>query len=544
MTLNGANTYGGTTTIAAGTLRLGDHGSLPSTARISLANVAGAALDLNGRSQVVAALDGGGADGGSILLGAGTLAAKGGDFAGNDQRRWGIEHDRHRHTDSLGREHLPGPTVIYPGTLRLAGGDNRLPTTTAVTVEGSWDLGGHNQTIASLYGWGTVTLGSGTLTVGDSDPKQFMGVIEGDGNLVKQGSGQWTLGGANTYTGSTTVNGGTLLLSEAANHLPVTTALTLADAAGASVVFLNSDQTIASLSGGGSHGGEVGIYGSRTLTIGDANDTTFAGILSGNGAKLVKQGSGTLTLLGKNTFSGSLTIDGGTLVLGGTNTTFGATTINAGTLRLSGGNDGLPTSTAVTMTDGVLDLNGRNQTLGSLIGANSHASVALGCGTLTVGNTSSTTFAGTISGEGGSLVKQGDGTLTLLGDNTFSGSLTVNHGTLVLEGTHLYGGPTTINGGTLRLSGDGCLPTATAVTMTGVTLHDGVLDLNSRNQTLASLSSANNRTRLILGSGTLTVGDANDTTFAGEISGEGGSLIKRGSGRWPSTVAAIRAVSH
>ncbi|MBK9520026.1 MAG: autotransporter-associated beta strand repeat-containing protein, partial [Rhodocyclaceae bacterium] len=56
--------------------------------------------------------------------------------------------------------------------------------------------------------------------------------------------------------------------------------------------------------------------GASTLTTGDANDTSFDGVISGTGG-LVKQGAGTFTLNGANTLTGATTVGGGTLALAG-----------------------------------------------------------------------------------------------------------------------------------------------------------------------------------------------------------------------------------
>src|SRR5215475_3557332 len=71
-----------------------------------------------------------------------------------------------------------------------------------------------NQTIGSLTGSGNVTLGVGTLTTGnDNTNTAFSGVISGAGGLTKIGNGTFSLTGINTYTGPTTVNGGTLAVN-------------------------------------------------------------------------------------------------------------------------------------------------------------------------------------------------------------------------------------------------------------------------------------------------------------------------------------------
>ncbi|MCX7424576.1 MAG: autotransporter-associated beta strand repeat-containing protein [Planctomycetia bacterium] len=640
--LAGANAYRGSTSINGGTLQLsGGDNRLPTTTTVTLANTAGAVLDINGQNQTIASLSGGGANGGNVLLGSGTLTiamTASTTYAGAIRGAGGSLIVQGSGTLTLsGANDYTGPTTIDAGKLRLSGGSNRLPTTTAVTLANAagaaFDLNGQNQTLASLSGGGSsggnVTLGSGTLTVGDGNDASYAGIISGaGGNLIKQGSGTLTLtrdntftgsvavndgtlalSGKHTYSGMTTINGGTLRLTGGSNRLPTTTAVTLANATGAVLDLNGQSQTIASLGGGGGKGGNVTLA-SGSLTMGDGNSTTYGGIISGTNGNLIKRGSGILTLSNANTYSG-------------------ATTINAGTIRLSGGSNRLPTSTSVTLASGasaVLDLNGQDQTLPGLIGGTG-STVALGSGTLTlahgtysgtmsgsgslvmqggssdrmflqglntytgsttinsgvlladtplpattavtladnpdaqlqvrcqyqtiaslsgggsvrlttahstdttltVGDEHDTTYSGIISSGNlsvvGHLVKQGSGTLTLTGANTYAGSTIVNGGTLILAAANSGSASTTINVGTLRLSGgDDTLKTSTAVTLADVA--GATLDVNNQNQTIASLSGGGgNGGNVTLGTGTLAVTGG---TYAGVISGNGGNLVVNG----------------
>jgi len=144
--------------------------------------------------------------------------------------------------------------------------------------------------------------------------------------LTKTGSGTFILSGANSYIGGTAINAGVLQIAGAANRLPATTAVTLANVAGVALDLNNLNQTIGSLAGGGATGGNVTL-GSGTLTVGDTSNTTYAGVISGTG-NLVKQGTGSLTALGAHSYSGNTTVNGGTLYLAkvenGANTTIGA----------------------------------------------------------------------------------------------------------------------------------------------------------------------------------------------------------------------------
>jgi autotransporter-associated beta strand protein len=101
----------------------------------------------------------------------------------------------------------------------------------------------------------------------------------------------------------------------------------------------------------------------------------------------------------------------------------------------------LPSTTAVSLnTNATLDLGGLNQTIGSLSGS-SGASVLLSATTnvnkLTVGNSSSTIFGGTLSGNG-SITKNGTGTLTLSGLNTMAGNVNINGGTLTASSANQW----------------------------------------------------------------------------------------------------------
>ena len=89
-------------------------------------------------------------------------------------------------------------------------------------------------------------------------------------------------------------------------------------------------------------------------------------------------------------------------------------------------------SLTIASTPGAtLDLNGFNNSIGSLAGA---GTVELGNGTLTTGgNNAASTFSGVINGTGGGITKIGSGTQTLSGDNTFGGNTTVSGGTLELN---------------------------------------------------------------------------------------------------------------
>ena len=151
-------------------------------------------------------------------------------------------------------------------------------------------------------------------------------------NVIKANSSTWTLNGSNGYTGTTAVNGGTLKAGTT-QAFGTNSAVTMANAADAILDLNNNNNSIGSLSGGGTTGGNVAL-GSAKLTVGGDNTSpaAYAGVISGTGS-LAKTGSGNLVLSGLNTYSGGTTVDNGTLTLntgGGSGAIRGTLTINSG----------------------------------------------------------------------------------------------------------------------------------------------------------------------------------------------------------------------
>ncbi|MFO0910051.1 MAG: autotransporter-associated beta strand repeat-containing protein [Isosphaeraceae bacterium] len=136
------------------------------------------------------------------------------------------------------------------------------------------------------------------------------GALTGPGSLVKTGQGTLTLYAASSYAGATHLQAG-MLLAGVANVLPASTALTVDD--GAAFNLWNHDQRIGSLAGGTSN---VDL-GSATLTVGDATDTVYNGMLTGPGGSLVKVGTGSLTLTYFSTYNGPTRVAEGTLRIDG-----------------------------------------------------------------------------------------------------------------------------------------------------------------------------------------------------------------------------------
>src|SRR5262252_2608706 len=272
----------------------------------------------------------------------------------------------------------------------------------------------------------------------------------------------------------------------------------------------DGDISAGSIAGAGNY-----YLGSNLLTVGGNNlNTSVSGVISdcgdsgsdcsdagATGGGLIKIGSGTLTLSGLNTYTGP-------------------TAVNAGTLQ-AGAVNAFSSASAFTVASGAtLDLAGFDQTIGSLAGA---GAVTLGSATLTTnGNGSDTTFSGTISGSGG-LVKIGEGTLTLLGNNSYTGGTLLNEGTLAVgSNTALGTGTLTLADGTTLQAAANGLTLANAIRLLG----DATVDTQSYTMTLSgSISGTGGLDKI--GSGTLILTGA--STYTGDTNVNEGVLNVTGS---------------
>jgi autotransporter-associated beta strand protein len=250
---------------------------------------------------------------------------------------------------------ISGGTTAGTGGIDMATAANGTVNSTLTVSGGSLSVGtsgvsatnGIFRTTASVNATTTLRLNGGSLNLngnnigaagGNAITTQFesgtlrnVGQINGGTTgLTKTTSGTLTLTGTNTYTGSTTINEGTLIASGGL-AIADTGAVVLANVAGATFDVAASE-TIGSLAGGGTTGGNVSL-GANTLTTGDATNTNFAGVISGAGGALTKQGLGILTLSGTNSYTGGTTVTSGSLQVGvsGTGTTgTGAVTVQSG----------------------------------------------------------------------------------------------------------------------------------------------------------------------------------------------------------------------
>jgi autotransporter-associated beta strand protein len=373
-----------------------------------------------------------------------------------------------------------------------------------------------------------------------------------NGVLIKQGDGILTLTGADTYSGGTQINTGTLQVG-----------------AGGTLGSIQGD-----------------VVDNAALAFNLSTTTTFGGVISGAGT-VAQLGSGTTIFTGDNTYTGATTISAGTLQLGNGSTsgsivsnvvdngtlsidrsdtvTLPSVISGSGSLRQAGTGTTILTADntytgATTITAGTLQL-GNGGVSGSVAGN------VVDLGTLAFDRSDTSTYAGQISGSG-TLNQIGSGTTILTGDNTYTGATTISAGTLqlgnggttgsvanasaivdngalaidhsnnvyfvsgitgtgalnqlgtgttVLQATNTYAGGTTISAGTLQLGNGG-----TSGSIVGDVVDNGTLAFNRANATTFDGA--------ISGTGAVTTLGSGPTILTADNTYTGGTTITAGSG--------------
>ena len=265
---------------------------------------------------------------------------------------------------------VPGNLTIVAGGVAFMANSGQIASTSTVEVDGGnvtvdgakfagWELAGTSQTIMTLNGGanGTIALGSApaqtqqnvappanlTVTNGTFAGVISDGVFGTGGTLTQSGSGTLLLSGNNTYTGLTTILGGTIQVG-VDNALPPTSIVAIG---GNGTLDLNGhDQTIGGLSDNATGSTGTVLLGGHTLTVGTSNNPNalaFSGSISGVGGSFVKVGSGSLDLTGTNSYTGPTLVNGGTLEVDGTITS--PVTVGqkfAAAVPAQGGNPAIP----------------------------------------------------------------------------------------------------------------------------------------------------------------------------------------------------------
>lgn len=393
-----------------------------------------------------------------------------------------------------------------------------------------------------------LVLGDRGLTLSGTKQVSLGTAIVGSGALTKAGTGTLFLNSMNAYTGGTVLQEGTLLLGHS-------------KALGDAALTVSGSGTLRSSTSALTLTNAIAVDGRLNVDTDQNTDISLAGALSGAGT-LAKTGAGSLALADNaNTFSGTFQVDAGTLSisssrsLGSAALSFGPsgrfttsnaleisnsislsgamTLVNQDTLTLSGslggvgslnkqglgdlilnadnsnfiGGIGLQSGTLVSAVQGSLGSGVLFTSAGTTlktVGDQTVGSLLFLTGNLSLESSSALSLTNSVLGNGG-LTKNGSGTLTLAGNNSYFGATAINAGTLVVgagvQGTLGLGSVTNnavlafnrddvltvnnqINGGgvieqrgagTLVLSGDSSLFAGTTKARAGSLQLDGTL---------------------------------------------------------------------
>jgi fibronectin-binding autotransporter adhesin len=470
--LTGNNTNSGSVTIAAGTLQVGNGGASGAVGSGNIVN--NGTLDFNttgtltngtitGTGTVI--LDGSGtivlpgnnAYSGATTINAGTLQVGNGGATGKLNNGAPITDNGtfiYNSTSTLTLNGVIsgiGNVIVRNGTLQAIGANSYSGWTEIDPGSTFQPCSGPVGALAS-----SMVTNNGTLLFIRQDNNTFIynGGIVGSGSVVKAdnngNAGDVTLKGTNTYTGNTFILGGAIIFGD--NSTP---------GAGAFLgnVYLTNDYA------NNFFGVAPNDFVPATLTFNRPDDFTFPGNIVGEGF-VTLTGSATVTLTGNNTYTNRGTAP--------------ATSINAGTLQI--GNGG---------------------TTGS-IGNGDVANNA----TLVFNLSSTYVVPGVVSG-GGTLVKEGTGTVAIPATNTYFGGTVVSNGTLRVSTRHIGNGDFTVqDGATLAVTNTGSGASA---------LINNLILGNSSGSTMEFINVSDPATKMVT-AGSLTV----NGTATIKITGAGG----------------------
>ena len=382
VTLSGANTYGGNTSISGGTLILANPNGISGTSSVDVASsgalrlangmtVAGKTIRIAGTGAnngvnlgnfdgalIVASGESATWSGpvilgdGSARLGAGangTLVINGGILGSGTFQNISFSSGSGTNLGTVvlsapgGTNTFTGNVSIVRGKVRL-GAHDALPPTALVDVGSAsiventtFDLGGFNQTLAGLRRTSThatqvstVTNSSPTasvLTLSQSANLTFSGIVSGNLTINKAGTGTLTFSGNTSWSGPTTVTGGKLVLSKGILTSPL-----ISVRSGAVLQSLGAVAGNIVIEPGGTLLALTSLAGNLTVQAGAAftlTGTTITGNVSNEG---------TTTLTGNATFPVSGTFaNSGTLDLSGWTGSVPGNVVNSGTILLPGG---------------------------------------------------------------------------------------------------------------------------------------------------------------------------------------------------------------
>ncbi|EBS5765805.1 fibronectin-binding autotransporter adhesin ShdA [Salmonella enterica subsp. enterica serovar Enteritidis] len=477
LTLSGDNDYSGGTTISGGTLTA-DHADSLGTGAIANSGV----LQV-GEGELENTLSGSGS---LVKTGSGELTLSGdNDYSGGTIISDGtLIADN---ADSLGTGAVANSGVLQVGEGEL---ENTLSGSGSLMKTGTGELtlsgdngysGGTTITGGTLIADNADSLGtgavanSGVLQVGEGELEN---TLSGSGSLVKTGTGELTLSGDNSYSGTTTITDGTLIAANVnalgGGNIDNSGTLML-DANGAfelANVTTHTGATTALAAGSTLDAGQLTQENGSTLSI-DLGAATDDAVITADSVTL----GGTLNVTGIGSVTDSWTPEAYTYTLIDSDS---AITSDFDDLTIAGMNR---EDVDFLTIDGKIDeADNTNYDLTASLSwyADRDNATTDAHGTFTLSDPDgSFNVAATLTDvddtldpgsrwDGKSLTKEGAGTLILSGDNDYSGGTTINEGTLVAASTTALGTGLVDNNATLVLDADGEVSA-----VGGITTHSG-----------------------------------------------------------------------
>ena len=361
--------------------------------------------------------------------------------------------------------------TVLTGTGALIKTGTSIATLTgANTFSGGTTISGGTLVVNSFGLVGSVT-NNATLEFSQDSNGTFAGTISGTGQLIKSGTGRVGLTGANVYTGGTTINAGTLTVTTSSLPGAVVNNATLQfnqDGRGTFKGVISGTGAVlktgigaAGLTGVNTYTGGTtvdagtlvvttaslpgNVTNNAILQFNQSSRGTYLGLISGTGA-VVKTGTGAVGLTGANTYTGGTTISEGTLVV--TSTSLPGDVVNNAIIQFNQNGNGTYAS-AITGTGSLLKTGTGNLGLTGLNNYSGGTTISDGTlfvttsslpagpvvnnATLQFNQTATGVFNGTISGSG-TVIKGGRGSMSFTANNTYTGTTELIGGTLFIEG--------------------------------------------------------------------------------------------------------------
>ncbi|GCD54278.1 autotransporter-associated beta strand repeat-containing protein [Acetobacter pasteurianus] len=473
-----------------------------------------------------------------------------------------------------------GNDITGAGTVRKSG-SNTVVLSGENNYSGGTDIeAGTLKGSVGNFGSGAIT-DNATLDIDQSSDASLANKISGTGDVIKDGAGDLTLSGVNSYSGSTVIKSGVLtasvrsmgsgeIVDDATLNVDQNVTGVLSNELSGNGTLIKSGDGVLQLTGANSLSGEIDIQSGTleldtkssgqaeiedqaTLALNQADDGILGNAISGSGGT-VKEGAGSVTLAGNNSFTGGIDIEAGDITTGVNNLGTGKVLDNA-TLTLSQSKNGelknvisgkgkvvKAGSNTLTLTSQNTWTGGTDIQSGTLSGNTS----SFGSGSieddasLEVTANGDSTFSNTVSGSGDVEYNiTGEDTLNVTSINSYSGRTDIEGGT-VKGDAGSFGSGQIVDNGTLEIdqtsnssmanniSGSGELVKDGAgdLTLTGTNTYSGGTDIEAGTLTAGT---QNLGTGDITNNATLDLKQDYNGTLSGQISGAG-TVIKEGIG--------------